>query len=243
MVDLRLFVFPWLCTPKILPFLVCTKAFCAPHDFVSPMMSHAGVVECERFPLGVPSDAGVIAAFTRQWRRSVSSSSRSSRSSPERNLRELVRSQRRLLLSEHRRPRRCNGSCRGKRGLCWPGDDGRREQRALAILSAEPHVSSAGRTMTGLACSFPSSSDAPVCVAGTGCLRKVQSSHARPDDRAMTTFFEKRVKITRAAAIGPVLAVPVNGNRTGAMPQLAVVALRIPVSRLTHGVCSHAVVQ
>ena len=113
----------------------------------------------------------------------MSSSSRSSRSSPERNFRELVRSQRRLLLSEHRRLRRCNGSCRGKRGLCWPGDDRRREQRALAILLAKSHVSSAGRTMTGLACSFPSSSDAPVCVAGTGCLRKIQSSHARPCGR------------------------------------------------------------
>ena len=28
------------------------------------MMSHAGVVECERFPQGVPSGTAVMAAFT-----------------------------------------------------------------------------------------------------------------------------------------------------------------------------------
>ena len=39
----------------------------------------------------------------------------------------------------------------------------------------------------------------------------------------------------------PVLAVLVNRNSAGAVLQLAVVAPRIPVSRVTHGVCGHTV--
>ena len=46
-----------------------------------------------------------------------------------------TRELRRLILSEHRRFRRCNDGYRGKCALGWSGNDGKREQRALAGLS------------------------------------------------------------------------------------------------------------
>ena len=46
-----------------------------------------------------------------------------------------TRELRRLFLSEHRRFRRCNDGYRGKCALGWSGNDGKREQRALAGLS------------------------------------------------------------------------------------------------------------
>ena len=73
---------------------------------------------------------------------------------------------RRLFLSEHRRLRRCNDGYRGKCALGWSRSDGKREQRALAGLSVAARVSSLGSTIKGPApCSFPSSSDAPVCAS------------------------------------------------------------------------------
>ena len=59
MVDLRLFVCPWLRLPWILPLPVCTNGPYAPHDIVFPMVSYADVVESVCFPLGVPFDVVV----------------------------------------------------------------------------------------------------------------------------------------------------------------------------------------
>ena len=72
---------------------------------------------------------------------------------------------RRFSLTEFQRLRRCNDGCRGKCALGWSGDDGKREQLPPADLSVAAHVSSLGSTMTGPACSAPSSSDAPVCAS------------------------------------------------------------------------------
>ena len=81
-----------------------------------------------------------------------------------------------------------------------------------------------------------------VAFAKSGSL-----AHACEDDRAMTTYAGKRLgKIIHAVASGPVLVVPVNRNSIGrkscpvaAVPQLAVVVPRMPVSRFTHGVFGH----
>ena len=74
--------------------------------------------------------------------------------------------------------------------MCW------RWRETRAALSVAARVSSAGNTMTGLTCSFPSSSDAPVC-ASLVWVASAKSSllvRARADDRAMTTSMEKRAK-------------------------------------------------
>ena len=61
MVDLRLFVCPWLCLPWILPFPVSMNAPCVPHDNVFNGVL-ADAVESVCFPLSVPCDAVVRAA-------------------------------------------------------------------------------------------------------------------------------------------------------------------------------------
>ena len=131
----------------------------------------------------------------RQWSRSMSSSSRSSQISDASSSKPLLSEHcryrcfnvgtcdfRRLFLSEHRRLRRCNDGYRGKCALGWSRNDGKREQRALAGLSVAARVSSLGSTIKGPApCSFPSSSDAPVCASLVrAASAKKQSSHARP---------------------------------------------------------------
>ena len=98
--------------------------------------------------------------------------------------------------------------------------------------------------MTGLACSCPSSSDAPgLRVAGVGCLRKVQSSRACPCGRPSYDDARGETAQRQSSTQPPLaqLAFPVNRNSTGAVLQLADVAPRIPVSRLTDGVCGHTV--
>ena len=72
---------------------------------------------------------------------------------------------RRSSITEFQWLRRCHDGHGGKCALGWSGDDGKREQRAPADLSAAAHVSSLGSTMTGPACSARSSSGAPVCAS------------------------------------------------------------------------------
>ena len=105
----------------------------------------------------------------------------------------------------------------------------------------------------GLAGIFPSSSDAPVCASLVwfAFAKSGLHAHAREGERGMTTYAGKRLgKIIHAVAIGPVLVVPVNRNSAGrksgpvaAVPELAVVAPRMPVSRIILGVFGHAVTE
>ena len=191
-----------------------------PHDIVFPMLSHTGVAEIEYFSLGVPFDAVVPAASTAES--NVCSGWEAATVEPKCGLiQPLLSDQRReliqpvlsahrqyrccnvgtcelrcLFLKEHRRLRRCNAGYRGTCALGWSGNDGKRDQRALAGLSAAAHVPSLGSTMTGPACSFPSSSEAPVCASLVRAAHAKSSplTQARTSDRAMVTFIEKRVK-------------------------------------------------
>ena len=180
MVDLRLFVCASLRLPWILPLCVCTNAPCAPHDIVFPMLSHA-LLKSNIFPsvfLLMPWSLPplplnrMFAAGGRQrhWSRSVSSLL--SEQNCYRYFNVGICELRRLFLSEHRRLRRC-----------WSVIDGKRQQRALARLSAAAHVSSLGSTMTGPARSFPFSSGAPVhAPLVKAASAKSSLSHARRND-------------------------------------------------------------
>ena len=239
---MRLFVFPWSRLPCIFPFPVCTNVPCVPHDIVFPIMSHADVAESECFPLGAPLHAVVPVAFSAEsnvssrWRETTMES-KCELIQPllSEQRRELIQPHlsehrwyrcfivgtcelRRLLLSEQRRLRCCNNKYRGKCALGWSGNGGTREQRALAGLSAAAHVPSSGSTMTGPACSFFSSSDAPVCASliWAASAKSSPLMHAGTDDRAMTEFIEKRVKDNHLRSVASFF-----------------VALRPPVSRLT----------
>ena len=153
------------------------------------------------------------------------------------------------LLSEHRRYRCFNvGTCE-LRSTCRSDD---------TMTDIEEDVLSVGQEMTGdessepsplsqlqlafpgLACGFPSCSDAPACASLVRVVSAKSSLlvHVRADDRAVTTSVEKRVKDIHPRSRR---AVPLKKNCTGAVFLLAVGASRIPVSRLTHGVCSHTV--
>ena len=117
-----------------------------------------------------------MCARQRQWSRSCE------------HIQSLLSGQRRELiqplLSEYRWLRRCNDGKQGKCALGWSGNDAKREERALAGLPAAAHVSSLGSTMTGPACSFPSSSDAPVCASlvRDASAKSSPLLHARTDN-------------------------------------------------------------
>ena len=207
MVDLRLFVCAWLRLPWILPLHVCTNAPCAPHDIVSPMLSHAGAAENEYFPLGVSFDALVPAASTAES--NVCSGWEATTKEPKC---ELIQP----LLSEHRRYDASMSELPSSDACFSQNADGSN----VAMTDIEESVLSAGQgvtgsvssellpvfqllmfpvlgsTMTRPACRFPSSSDAPDCasLARAASAKSSLPTHARTNDRATVTFIDKRVK-------------------------------------------------
>ena len=139
---------------------------------------------------------------------------------------------RRVPLSEHLPLRCCNDGYRGRRAVGWPGDDGRREQRALAALSV-----AAGVSRTCVRFSVLQVMPQPARRWYGLSPQSPAFSYARADDRAMTTSVKKRVKDIHPRSRR---AVPLKKNCTDAV-FLLVGAPRIPVSHLTHGVCSPTV--
>ena len=89
----------------------------------------------------------------------------------------------------------CNDGYRGKCALGWSGNDGKREQRALADLSAAAQVSTLGSSLTGPACSFPSSSDASVSAS----LVRAASAKSSPLMHALVADNHPRSRLRTSA--------------------------------------------